>query len=87
MLVQIRTASSRTEPSDYIEKKFVRFDQYDKWANKTSKDKIVTATILEGDLQEVYDAINHDGIVVNTPNGYDHPDVELVVYVYDGHME
>jgi len=89
MLIQIKTASTTSEPADYIEQKFVRFDDYDKWANKTRKDNknITTATILEGDLQEVYDAIDFDSIVVGEPNGYDYPAVDLVVYVYDGHME
>jgi len=88
MLIQVRTASTK-DPAEYIDNKFVRFDDYDKWRNKTRRDNqnIETAVILEGDLQDVYDAIDFDSIVAGEPNGYDHPDVDLVVYVYDGHME
>jgi hypothetical protein len=47
-----------------------------------------TAVLLRRDgIDEVYEAIDHDTVIITTPSDRDHPKADLIVRVYDGYNE
>jgi hypothetical protein len=90
MFFQIETASTRSDPEDYINEKWLLFDEYDKWRHLDRKDSEMreTAVLLRrGSIDEVYGAIDHDTVIITTPSDRDHPKADLIVRVYDGYNE